>query len=113
MNKVELSLGKYEEMRDRIEKLEKIIDGYNNSENVVVKVVNGVYYPHHKCNFTPVEWEVHEESALRDIIESENVTVKNTLLEAQNDIYKLKETNNELLDEISRLRTKKWYQFWE
>lgn len=116
MNKVELSLDKYEEMRDKIEELEKVVKAHDESGKYVVKnivdqteqvgnTVQRVFHTH---------YTIHDEDELKTLIAGSEVMKMKSKIASYERVHKNLNYQIERLEIENRiLRAKKWYQFWK
>ena len=116
MNKVELSLDKYEEMRDKIEELEEIVKAHDESGKYIVKnivertetvgtvgtagqITQRVLHTH---------YTIHDEDELKTLIAgSEVMKMKSQITSYER---RIKSLDEQLKKYNAR---KKWYQFWK
>lgn len=122
MNKVELSLSKYEEMRDKIEELEEIVKAHDESGKYVVKniveqtetvgtvgtsgqITQRVLHTH---------YTIHGEAELKTLIAGSEVMKMKSQIASYERVHKnLHHQIDRLEIENRKLRAKKWYQFWK
>lgn len=110
MNKVELSLDKYEEMRDKIEELEKVVKAHDESGKYVVK--NIVERTEQVGNTTQrvlhTHYTIHGEDELKTLIAgSEVMKMKSQIASYER---RIKSLDEQLKKHNAR---EKWYQFWK
>lgn len=117
MNKVELSLSKYEEMRDKIEELEGVVKAHDASNEYVVKniVERAITEGNTIQRVLHTSYTTHDKDELETLISGSRVlNYESQISRMESLIDSYKQRVKSLEEQLNKCNVcKKWYQFWK